>query len=151
MDNIEIERKFLVTMIPDNLSIISKKVLYQGYVAIGDDSSEIRIRKKGDEYFLTHKEGNGLIRKECEFNISIDLFNALWPLTLGKRVLKERSQILQDQNLIELDVFIDRKDTLIIAEVEFKTSDESHAFVLPHWFGEEITENLSYRNQNLAC
>jgi len=38
----------------------------------------------------------------------------------------------------------------ILAEIEFKSEEESIAFKPPAWFSEEITTDERYKNKNLA-
>ena len=66
---IEIERKYLVKSPP--LHLAEKRLhIKQGYI-VNDQKQVIRIREKGDEYFLTIK-GNqiGISRLEYDFPIS---------------------------------------------------------------------------------
>jgi len=74
----------------------------------------------------------------------------LWNCTLGKRVQKTRYEIPYNKKIIELDFYHDTLDGLIIAEVEFSSEVESNEFIIPNWFGEEVTENKFYKNKNLA-
>ena len=65
---IEIERKFLVKAIPVNKIQYSHRIK-QGYIVSNKDKV-IRIRQKGDDYFITIK-GNkfGISRFEFEYPI----------------------------------------------------------------------------------
>ena len=146
----EIERKFLVASLPENLEQYPNKEITQGYLAITSDGTEIRLRKKGSKYFQTVKTGGGKVRGEFETEITEDQFNVFWQATEGKRVEKTRYEIVHEESLIELDVYRNNLETLLSAEVEFKTEKESDQFVAPEWFGKEVTEDSRYKNQNLA-
>lgn len=91
--NKEIERKFLVTKLPQNLERYRSTKIVQGYLAICEDGTEVRIRKKDDNYFQTIKNGSGLERKEVEIEISQQQFEDLWSMTEGRRVEKIRYEI----------------------------------------------------------
>ena len=39
---------------------------------------------------------------------------------------------------------------LVLAEVEFPSREKSEEFESPDWFGEEVIEDIRYKNQNLA-
>ena len=145
----EIERKFLIPDPPPELEKHPLREILQGYIAITDDS-EVRIRKKGEEYFLTVKTGEGLIRKETEIPISREQFEALWPLTENLRIEKKRYEIKYGKFLIELDLYSGLHSNLIVAEVEFQSEDESNSFIAPGWFGLEITDDERFKNKNLA-
>jgi len=58
----EIERKFLVESLPENLEQYPHKEVVQGYLAITEDGTEVRLRQKGSKYFQTVKSGSGKTR-----------------------------------------------------------------------------------------
>lgn len=146
----EIERKYKVTKIPDNLIVIDVSDIKQGYLGIGTDKSELRIRKMGSNCFLTYKAGTGLVRNEIEYPISDELFAVLWPKTEGKRITKKRTRTQWLGHIIEIDEFLDREDNLVTAEVEFSSEHLEKEFTPPNWFGEDVTNDLNYKNQKLA-
>jgi len=146
--NIEIERKFLVEN-PPGLENFSSEEILQGYLLITDEK-EIRIRKKGNNYYQAVKVGRGLKRQEIEREIGMFQFEDTWPETEGRRIVKRRYMIYYDAMLIELDVYSGNLTGLITAEVEFKSEEESRLFEPPPWFGPEVTNDDRYKNKNLA-
>lgn len=146
----EIERKFLVKSLPDNLDQYPHQEISQGYIVVSEDDTEVRLRKKGDKYFQTIKSGGGKIRTETEIEISEAQFNSLWPTTEGKRLEKVRYKIPHGEQTIELDVYRGSLEGLVSAEIEFDSSEASDQFVPPEWFGEDVTEDKQYKNQSLA-
>ncbi len=144
---IEIERKFSVKHLPEGLENYTQHHITQGYISIGNDGKEIRLRGKDDEFFLTVKSGGGLVRSEYEIKITREQFQDLWPATEGKRLEKTR-YIIPDN--IELDIYQGDLEGLITAEVEFKSEKDSEAFVPPDWFDEELTYDKKYKNQSLV-
>ena len=148
--SVEIERKFLVAELPD-LSGAHKSVVRQGYLTVPDDSTELRIRQKGDAYFLTLKGGGSLVRVEREAEISAEQFDTFWPETQGRRVEKERyTAALPDGSEFELDVFLGKLAPLQLVEVEFPSEAEALAFTPPAWFGTDVTEDKRYKNKIMA-
>jgi adenylate cyclase len=145
----EIERKFLIKNKPANLPDYPHKEISQGYMVV-EDQYEIRVRKKGDKYYQTVKIGIDFQREEIETQISRERFNKLWPLTINRRIEKTRYEIEFQNNVIELDVYKDDLENLLIAEVEFETIEKGRAFDPPEWFGPEVTENSQYNNKFLA-
>ncbi len=146
----EIERKFLVhTLPPDLHKHISKRII-QGYLAISEDGTEVRLRKIGNDHFQTVKSGKGLKRLEKETEISESQFILLWPLTEGKRVEKKRYDIPYENRIIELDIYEGLLEGLVTAEVEFQSQKDAEAFTPPKWLGQEVTEDDRYKNRNLA-
>jgi CYTH domain-containing protein len=146
---IEIERKYLVCEQPDLAGAQSERIV-QGYLAIGQDNREVRVRRSDDRCVLTVKTGAGQSRGETEIEISREQFEALWPLTDGMRLDKSRYRLPYRNHIIELDIYHGRLEGLMTAEVEFDSDRDSAAFTPPHWFDKEITEESAYKNQSLA-
>lgn len=146
----EIERKFLVKSLPENLEQYSHEDIIQGYLAIAEDGTEVRLRQKGKKYFQTVKSGTGKTRFESEIEITEEQFDSLWEATKGKRVEKTRYEIPHESGIIELDVYRDDLDGLLSAEMEFSNEEDSNGFIAPEWFSEEVTDDIRYKNQNLA-
>jgi adenylate cyclase len=150
----EIERKFLVPEPPADLERFASTRIDQGYLAVADDGTEVRVRRRDERAALTVKGAagaGGRTRVEEEIGIEADRFERLWPLTEGRRVEKTRHEIPAGDGLtIELDIYGAALDGLVIAEVEFASEDDADAFEPPPWFGREVTEDARYKNQRLA-
>jgi adenylate cyclase len=146
----EIERKFLVPSPPDGLERHRSEPISQGYLAIGKEGEEVRLRKIGDETLLTVKRGRGEVRSEEEVALTPEQFDALWPLTEGRRVSKTRHRIPAGDLEIELDLYGGGLEGLVTAEVEFESEADADAFEPPDWFGEDITDDDRYKNESLA-
>ena len=147
----EIERKFLVLELPADLARHESQEIDQGYLALTPEGVEVRVRRKGGECFLTVKHGAGLSRMEVELPLAASDFDALWPLTEGKRLRKTRHNILwRDRRVIELDVYTGKLAGLRVAEVEFDDEAAARVFEPPEFFGREITGDPAYRNEKLA-
>ncbi len=149
-DGIEIERKFLVDRLPDGLDSYPSREIEQGYLAITDEV-EVRLRRYGEQKFLTIKSGGDRVRVEEELEIDTRRFDALWPLTDGRRIQKRRYVIAAVGDLrIELDVYHGRLSELLVAEVEFVSTAAAEAFAPPQWFGREVTHDRRYKNKHLV-
>jgi adenylate cyclase len=147
----EVERKFLVWEVPPDLDRYPASAIHQGYLAIGRDGSEVRLRRRAEHTYLTGKRGHGLERNEAEVETTEAQFVALWPLTEGRRIEKTRYEISAGQGLvIELDVYGGGLAGLVVAEVEFRDRAAADAFDAPLWFGPDVTEDERYKNQRLA-
>lgn len=146
----EIERKFLVHNPPGELASYPSTQVRQGYLAIGPDGVEVRVRRYGDVATLTVKSPGGLVRVEEEIEIDEDRFGRLWPLTEGRRIDKRRHRVPLADLTVEVDVYGDALAGLMVAEVEFPSEVEARAFEPPDWFGAEVTTDARYRNQALA-
>ncbi len=148
----EIERKFLVDEFPSDGERSPSTRIEQGYLAIADDGTEVRIRRRDGAASLTVKAGGGRSRLEEEIVIDAERFARLWPLTEHRRLEKTRYLIPGSGELtIELDVYAGGLGGLMVAEVEFDSEDAADAFQPPEWFGSEVTEDGRFKNQKLAC
>lgn len=147
---VEIERKFLVRDLPENLNSCECEEIRQGYLVIGADGSEARVRERNGAFTITIKSKGSLSRGEWEVPITDAQFDELWPATEGKRIEKTRYSIPFDESLIELDVYKNELEGLVSAEVEFSDEQTANNFSPPEWFSAEVTENKSFKNQQLA-
>ncbi len=145
----EIERKFLIAASASELPAGPWTQLRQGYLASGPDG-EVRLRDAGGALTLTVKSGAGLVREEREIELTAPQFEALWPLTEGRRIEKRRAVMAAGDLRYELDVFEGALAGLALAEVEFPSTEAARAFQPPAWFGAEVTEDVRYSNAALA-
>jgi adenylate cyclase len=144
----EVERKFRLQQPPD-LSSSESDPIEQGYLAVGADG-EVRLRRKGEKTLLTAKRGAGLSRGEAEVEISAEQFEALWPLTEGRRLRKHRHVLPHDGLEIEVDVYQGELEGLIVAEIEFDSEEQARRFEPPDWLGDDVTGDERFLNENLA-
>jgi adenylate cyclase len=146
----EVERRFLVDAVPAEVEAAPARPLRQGYLA-GEDGVEVRIRDDAGTPWLTVKGGRGLARTEVELALSAERFDALWPLTEGRRIEKVRhAWPTPDGLVVELDVFGGALGGLRIAEVEFDDEATAAAWDPPTWMGVELTGVPGWSNAELA-
>lgn len=110
----------------------------------------MRIRDNSGEYTLTYKKGSGLVRREIEVSITREAFDALWPATEGLRITKTRYLLPWSDFMLEIDVYHELLEMLIVCEIEYPSQDSANKAELPPWIGAEITDDLRYSNRNLA-
>ena len=145
----EIERKFLLVDDPGLAEAESRRI-EQGYLAITEDGTEVRLRWRNGDRVLTIKHGSGRDRIEEEFDVSDKQFDALWPLTEDVRIEKVRHLVREGGLTFEVDVFGGRLEGLVLAEVEFESDEQADRFDPPGWLGREVTGDQRYLNENLA-
>ena len=149
MAGVEVERKWLIAgvdSLPAEVLATQAAEIEQGYLTIGADGSETRVRRKAGRCTLTVKSGRGLVRNEAE-----EQFEVLWPATEHARVHKQRRAVPGEGGVtIEVDVYSDQLDGLVVAEVEFDDPWGAESFVAPYWFGLEVTADDAYKNRSLA-
>lgn len=151
----EIERKFKLKYLPNNLGQYSCKELEQGYLC---DSPAIRIRKSGTDFFLTYKsepfvekDSIATCCEEYEMPLTKDAYLHLKEKIDGFLIQKTRYLIpLETGFVAELDIFHGFLEGLQCVEVEFKSKEEAACFLPPLWFGEDISMEDRYKNRNLA-
>jgi adenylate cyclase len=144
----ETERKFLVK--GEFISLAVKKTdITQRYILI-DSEKTVRLRIYGDNAFITIKgkpEGKSISRSEWEFSIPLQDAREMLRICLPGVIEKTRYIIPSGKHKFEVDVFHDKNEGLVIAEIEL--SDESEDFEKPEWLGEEVTGRPEYYNANL--
>ena len=148
---VEIERKFLIKSLPENLKQYPCHTMIQGYL---NTSPVVRVRKEDNNYYLTYK-GSGLLSRE-EYNLPLneEAFQHLIQKADGNIISKKRYIIpyapANTPFTIELDVFDAPFAPLILAEVEFENEEVAASFTIPEWFDKEVTYNAEYHNSNLS-
>jgi adenylate cyclase len=148
--SVEIERKYRLSEMPDWLRACPQREIEQGYLAIAEDGTEVRLRRRDEQTLLTVKRGRGEKRLEEEIELDSAQFDALWPLTEGARLSKTRHLVPHGELTIEVDVFKGALAGMVLGEVEFESEDDSGAFDPPDWLGTEVTGDHRYANESLA-
>ena len=146
----EIERKFLVRRLPENLTTMRKEQIEQGYLAIAPGGVQVRLRKAGAKHSLTYKRGDGAARVEREVTLAAEQFATLWPATEGQRLAKTRYYVPLGHLIVEIDRYSGRHEGLVVAEVEFDDEKSAREFEPPDWLGEDVSHDARYSNQLLA-
>jgi adenylate cyclase len=144
----ETERKFLVKGDFKSEAVNHIRII-QRYLVIDPDKT-IRIRISGNKAFLTikSKPSEGTIsRSEWEFGIPVKDAEEMMKICLPGIIDKTRYYVPAGKHTFEVDVFHDKNEGLVIAEIELES--ESETFEKPHWLGVEVTGNPRYYNANL--
>ena len=158
----EIERKFTIKQLPEDLNSYPFRIIEQGYL---NTNPVVRIRREDNEFYLTYKGKGMLAREEYNLPLNEESYYHLREKADGNIISKKRYLIPlknpqfasngpkppEDYTLtIELDVFGEPYENLVIAEVEFESEEEANAFCPPEWFGEDVTLDRRYHNSNLS-
>ena len=154
--NLEIERRFLVTMPSmDELDYSSASEIIQTYLLSEDGSTErVRKRRFGDRHTYTHTKKrriNHIVREEIESEINSGQYELLLERADPQRnaIIKTRYCINHMGKVFELDLFPFWTDRAIV-EIELCREDEE--FVMPPQITviREITGDKRYTNASLA-
>ena len=146
---IEIERKFLVTSRDFIKESFAKYEITQGYLCSVPERT-IRIRIKDDKAYLTIKgksSETGLSRLEIEKEITKEEGTLLLKICEKGVIKKTRYNIKSGNHIIEVDVFYEENDGLLLAEIELKSENEFYE--KPNWLGIEVTNDERYYNAYL--
>ena len=162
----EIERKFTISKLPENLESYPCHIIEQAYL---NTDPVVRIRREDDTFYRTYK-GKGLLARE-EYNLPLNeaSYYHLREKADGNVISKKRyvipilnpqfnmtqlssSEFSVDQCSlsVELDIFEPPFAPLIIAEVEFPDKETAEAFLPLDWFSQDVTNDPAYHNSNLS-
>ena len=140
----EIERKFLVRALPEDLETFLCLQIEQAYLCT---DPVIRIRRENDSYYLTCKGEGMLAREECNLPMKEETYQKLLKKSEGTILSKKRYIIPLGKDLkAELDIFQGVWEGIRIVEVEFPDLAGADAFCPPSWFGEDVTFDGRYHN-----
>ncbi len=148
MNNVEIERKFKIKSIPENLDQYKSCKIEQAYICT---KPVLRIRKQDDDYILTYKGGGLIAHPEYNLPLGKEGYEHLLEKADGNIIAKTRYFIPINDNLTaELDVFEGMFEGLVFVEVEFESLDQATSFTPPDWFDEDVTDDKRYHNSYLS-
>ena len=146
---IEIERKFLVKNLDFVKESYKKTNIIQGYLT-KDPLRTVRVRIEDNMAFLTIKgksSKDGISRLEIEKPISLKEAKILIKICLPDLIKKVRYMIKKNDSIFYVDVFKEKNNGLIIAEIELDSIDS--LYPVPYWLGEEVTGQTRYYNSQL--
>ncbi|MEY8426652.1 CYTH domain-containing protein [Lachnospiraceae bacterium 46-15] len=144
----EIERKFLIKELPENLEQYRRRRIEQGYLCT---APVVRIRRQDEEYYLTYKSKGMMVREEYNLPLTAEAYAHLREKVDGNLISKQRYLIPLDAALTaELDIFDAPFAPLMLAEVEFSSEEEANSFTPPAWFGKDVTFSGKYHNSYLS-
>lgn len=143
----EIEHKYLV----DNDSYLKLQTevyhITQGYLSRNPERT-VRIRTVDSKGFITIKGiTNGDKRHEFEYEIPFVDANEMLKLCVPPVIEKYRHIVPYEGKVWEVDEFKGDLNSVVIAEIELKSSDELYA--LPPFVGKNITGDVRYYNSQL--
>ena len=148
MPPMEIERKFTVKALPENLDSYPFHLIEQAYL---NTDPVLRIRRQDDEYFLTYKSKGLMAREEYNLPLTQEAYEHLKSKADGLVISKIRYLIPEKNGLtIELDVFHEDYEGLLLAEVEFPSEEAANSYTPPAWFGRDVTFSSDYHNSTLS-
>ena len=158
----EIERKFTVKNLPENLEKYPCHIIEQAYL---NTDPVVRVRRQDDEYYMTYKSRGLLSREEYNLPLNETSYYHLRDKADGNVISKKRyvipiaepaftsdypESIDQISLYVELDLFDAPFAPLVIAEVEFPSEEMANAFLPLDWFDQDVTNDPAYHNSNMS-
>jgi CYTH domain-containing protein len=157
----EIERRFLLSELPDNSVLLTCERLFFKTVYLHTGDPELRLREVVNladgasvksTYSMAVKFGSGIIRYEVLNEIPKELFESRFPSGEFPVINKLRFKKRINGVVWEIDNFTStlRLNGLYMAEVEPKSRVQQ--VVIPPWLKveKEVTNDSRYNNKNLA-
>jgi len=169
---IEIERKFIPVILPDELHLYPKSEIIQSYfnyvysngIVLCDhitvsppfsmrsffevnSKGIIRIRMEDNSVLsFTVKSGAGLVREETEWREPIVRDSKIY--FSKDSIVKDRFTISEDSTDAFYDIFKDRSAGISFCEIEFSSIEDACNFNMPSDFV-EVTENKIFTNASM--
>jgi CYTH domain-containing protein len=147
---VERERRFLLDQFPDNANVVLIRRITDRYI----DGTALRLRQQSDDngpttFKLTQKVPSPASGAQQGFitnmYLSKDEFCILAQLS-AKQLNKTRYSVPP----FGIDVFEDRLEGLILAEVEFESASEADALVLPSFIVREVSADPRFTGGRLV-
>ena len=151
--NKEIEKKYAIKNLPDNIEIIKIQDIQQTFL-YRDINTHIRIRKltnrkdNATQYVYTVKtkgdiqynnDWNIARKYEIENCISKEEYEELVQKRITNTINKTRINVpIKNGFVVEIDVYYDYLEGLITADIEFPDEETAKLFKKPDWLGEEL-------------
>lgn len=152
---IEIEKKYKIKRLPQNLENFEHLEIEQSYLNKG--GAPIRLRR-----FVSEKETKCIFSKKIkkednsvekiEYNIELteELYQEFLKAKEGRTIIKTRYKIpLKNGAKIDLDLFHEFYEGVCIAEIEYESVEQSKNFEVPDWL-EEIEDSDKISNLYMA-
>lgn len=141
---IEREKTYLASRIPDNLTIDNSIVIRDIYIPEHSSHASLRLRQKGDAYEMTKKiqivEGDSSRQIEHTIPLSIEEFEALASCST-KSLRKRRYYTKIEEHDAEVDVYEEALEGLIVIDFEFASDTELGEFIQPKVALADVTQD----------
>lgn len=157
MQGTEIEKKYKIRKLPEDLEKYQKIEIEQSYLNYGCDPTLRTRRYNEDEYILSYKakkKGNKSdlsVHREVELPISEEAYENLKAKADGRVIRKTRYVVpLGDGLKAEIDMFRDFFEGVCYAEIEFESEEQANNYSTPDWLGEDVSSEKKLKNWYMA-
>ena len=141
---IEREKTYLASRIPDDLTIDKSIVIQDIYIPEHSSHASLRLRQKGDKYEMTKKvqiiKGDSSRQTEHTIPLSVEEFEAL--ASCSTKSLQKRRYYTQIEGYnAEVDVYEEALEGLIVIDFEFASDADLEGFVQPKVALADVTQD----------
>ena len=140
---IELEKTYLIKFLPPNLSACQHKEVIDIYIPKSAAHPKTRIRKNGDKFEMTKKEpineSDASQQEEQTIILTEEEFLSLQKIE-GKRVSKIRYDYPYNSRIVEVAIFQEGLNGLVLADVEFDNTEEMQNFTMPEFCLADVTQ-----------
>lgn len=153
---IEIEKKYKVKKLPDNLEKFEHFIIEQSYLNKGGSPIRLRrfIKESQSECFFSKKTKLEKDTIEClEYNIELpeNLYQEFLKAKEGRTIVKTRYKIpLENGAKMDLDIFHGFFEGVCIAEIEYTSIKQANDYVIPDWLEEIVDSENKLSNLYMA-
>ncbi len=144
---LEFEKTFLLKTIPFDLEKYPHKELVDHYIPVESEHPKLRLRKRGNLFEITKKtlvqEGDCCVQKEQTIDLNKQEYDALAQLP-NKYIRKLRYYVPYEWLVLEIDLFQDNLDGLILMDVEFPDLQTMESFSIPTFCLAEVSQNPAF-------
>lgn len=150
---IEIELTYLLKYLPIDIKQSHSKRITDIYYPIGAEHPTLRLRERGNVYEMTKKSPisgkDSSIQEEQTISLSQSEFRSFSVLP-GKKLEKTRYFYQFGNYRAEIDIFEGSLRGLVLADFEFKSSEEMKTFSKPDFCLIEVTQDQMIAGGMLA-
>lgn len=141
---IEKEQTYLLNSLPADLTGWKKEYTKDVYLPPNTDNPQIRLRQRGDTYFMTKKyplvEGDLSTMVEETINLSKTEFIFLEANLEGNILEKNRYSIKKDGFIMEVDEYLGNLEPLLVLDIEWVKSAPDEEVTKDFDIKKEITQ-----------
>jgi len=141
---IELEKTYLVKEIPPEIKGVIPTEILDIYIPSNTKHPILRIRKRGNNHSITKKKPihgtDSSEQSEETILLSEEEFTELSQIK-GKRLRKNRYTIKNDGITLDLDIFLDDLEGLVLVDFEFSSVEAKNSFVIPNWCVADVTQD----------
>lgn len=150
---IELERRFLISEIPDDFIDPKEERVVDHYIPISSDHCQVRIRCQGEKREFTKKspvnEDDLSTMMEINVPLSKEEYDALMQVP-GRTVSKFRIRTLVQCAIAEFGRFEDELEGLKLLDIEFQNEQDMKRFKTPSYIVAEVTNDKRFAGGELC-